>query len=388
MYIPLFDAQTGEASPIVTRSFIKLQVCNEAHLKKYKLGPHYCTDATDMSMGGRYLLGTINTLTYGDNYQEYPLKVNFKNAAIRSSKEIRRDDLQMDIDKTWEIGVTRVTYNMSESNMIMIPHPSVAKQQGVYDLYAGEIMIGSCMYCPIVSSDDMSTASSQYAMGIAMAKLHDINTTTQSDWITWANEHFGRLYSMIDDLRKELNNKSTVDAWYATDIIAPFDASYQGGHRCPVFRWNYTDVLLAKYPGRFQIHDNKFGLFSLKEIVSLECIMSADKGNAQQWAQAYKVTGWHWRWNILGKRDWYNVANSLPTFTLLDHSNQGTEQNILKYCVKIQPRFGTMYIALGSRMSKMFGYTPVGKTRQLVEAAAGGTTTIKCNSLNIIYSCV
>ena len=88
VYIPLFDAQTGEALPLVNWSFIKLQVCNKAHLRKYKLGPQYCTDANDMSVGGRYLLGTVNTLTYGDNYQEYPLKVNFKNAAIHSSKEI------------------------------------------------------------------------------------------------------------------------------------------------------------------------------------------------------------------------------------------------------------------------------------------------------------
>ena len=368
--------------PIVNRSFIKLQVCNEAHLRKYRLGPQYCTDANDMSVGGRYLLGTINTLTYGDTQTEYPLKVNFKNAAIRSSEEIRRDDLQLDIDKTWEIGVTRVTYNMSESNMIMIPHPTVAKQQGVYDLYEGEIMIGPCMYCPIVSSDDM-TAGFQ-AMGNALTKMYGFNTTTQSDFITWANEHFGRIYSMIDDLRRELNSTSTVDIWYATDIITPYDASYQGA-RCPVFRWNYTDVLLAKYAERFQIHNNKFGLFSLTEIVSLECIQSADKATAQQWAQAFKITGWHWRWDILGKRDWYNVANSLPTFTLLDHSNQSIEQNILKYCVKIQPKFGTVYIALGSRMSKMFGYTPVGKTRQIMEQT---TNTVKRKSLNIIYNCV
>ena len=384
VYIPLFNAQTGEAAPIVSRSFIKLQVCNEAHLKTYGLGPQYCTEANDMSVGGRYLLGTINTLTYGDTNQVYPLKVNFKNAAIRSSEEIRRDDLQLDIDKTWEIGVTRVTYNMSESNMIMIPHPTAAKQQGVYDLYAGEIMIGSCMFYPIVSSDDMTSGSD--AMGKAVAKMYNIDTSTQSDWIVWSDDNFGRLYDMVDDLRKQLNNPATVDAWYATDFTAPYDASYQGP-RCPVFRWNYTDALLAKYPERFQIHDNKFGLFSLKEIVTLDCIPSADKSNAQQWAVNYKVTGWHWRWKIMNKHDWYNVTNSLPTFTLLDHSNQGTEQTILKYCVKIQPKFGTVYIALGSRMSKMFGYTPVGKTRQIMKAGST-TTVVQRTSLNIIYSCV
>ena len=52
VYIPLFNAQTGEALPIVNRSFIKLQVCNEAHLRKYKFGPQYCTDANDMRVGG------------------------------------------------------------------------------------------------------------------------------------------------------------------------------------------------------------------------------------------------------------------------------------------------------------------------------------------------
>ena len=384
VYIPLFNAQTGEAVPIVNRSFIKLQVCNESHLRQYKLGPQYCTDSTDMSVGGRYLLGTVNTLTYGDTQTEYPLKVNFKNAAIRSSEQIRRDDLQLDIDKTWEIGVTRVTYNMSESNMIMIPHPTTAKQQGVYDLYAGEIMIGSCMYYPIVSSDDMTSGVAGNAMGAALTKLYDLNTTHQSDWVTWSNENFGRLYAMVHDLRKQLNNSATVDEWYATDITSPYDASYNGP-RCPVFRWNYTEKLLTKYPERFQIHNNKFGLFSLREIVSLECITSADKTNAQTWAEAYKVTGWHYRWLICGKYDWYKIENSLPTFTLLDHTNQGTEQSILKYCVKIQPKFGTVYVALGSRMSKMFGYTPVGKTRQIM--AAGGTIVAR-KSLNILYSCV
>ena len=385
VYIPLFNAQTGEPSPIVNRSFIKLQVCNEAHLRKYRLGPQYCTDAaSDMSVGGRYLLGTVNTLTYGDTQTEYPLKVNFKNAAIRSSEEIRRDDLQLDIDKTWEIAVTRVTYNMSESNMIMIPHPTVAKQQGVYDLYAGEIMIGACMYCPIVSSDDMP--SYRTSMGDALTKLYGLDTTHQSDWINWSNDNFGRLYAMIDDLRTQLNNPLTVDGWYATDFTAPYDASYNGP-RCPVFRWNYTDLLLAKYAERFQIQNNRFGLFSLREIVSLDCISSAAKANAQQWAEAYKVTGWHWRWQIVGRNDWANVEFSLPTFTLLDHTNQGTEQNILKYCVKIQPKFGTVYIALGSRMSKMFGYTPVGKTRQLMAAAASGGGVTR-TSLHLIYNCV
>ena len=154
------------------------------------------------------------------------------------------------------------------------------------------------MYYPIVSSDDITFGFQ--LMGIALTKLCDINTSLQSDWIVWANENSGRLYSMVDDLRKQLNTPATVDRWHATDITTPYDASYHGA-RCPVFRWNYTDVLLATYAEQFQIHNNKFGLFSLREIVSLDCISSADKATAQQWAEAYKVTG---RCQLIGRNDW------------------------------------------------------------------------------------
>ena len=80
--------------------------------------------------------------------------------------------------------------------------------------------------------------------------------------------------------------------------------------------------------------------YFLLEVVSLECIQSADKGNAQQWAQVYKVMGWHWRYNILGKHDWYNVANPLPTFTLLDHTNQGVEESIKSTVLKFNQNLG------------------------------------------------
>ena len=59
-----------------------------------------------MSFGAMYLLGTVNTLTYGTSYKQYPLKVNFTNAAIQSNEQIRQEDLQLDVNKTWEIGVT------------------------------------------------------------------------------------------------------------------------------------------------------------------------------------------------------------------------------------------------------------------------------------------
>ena len=144
-----------------------------------------------MSFGAKYLLGTVNILTYGTSCKQYPLKVNFTNAAIQSNEQIRRDDLQLDVNKTWEIGVTRVTYNLSESQLIMIPHPSVAKQQGIYDLYAGEIMIGLCMYYPIVSTDDMPPHLQYQTMGNALAKIYSWNTSTQSNFVQYANDHLG-----------------------------------------------------------------------------------------------------------------------------------------------------------------------------------------------------
>ena len=156
--------------------------------------------------------------------------------------------------------------------------------------------------------------------------------------------------------------------------------------RCPVVRWNYTDILLAKYPDFFRIHNNECALFSLREIVdNVTIIMDAEKQNAQLWAQVYRTTGWEYRWDIFGKHTWYNVANSLPKlpFTLLDHTNQSTESTIKSYSIKIEPSYGTVYIALGSRISKMFGFTNVGKTQKLIDPTTG---IIRRQALNISYN--
>ena len=40
--ILLFNGQTGETLPMMYRSFIKLKVCNIAHVHKYKLEPQCC----------------------------------------------------------------------------------------------------------------------------------------------------------------------------------------------------------------------------------------------------------------------------------------------------------------------------------------------------------
>ena len=338
-----------------------------------------------MSFGAKYLLGTVNTLTYGTSYKQYPLKVNFTNAAIQSNEQIRRDDLQLDANKTWEIGVTRVTYNLSESQLIMIPHPSVAKEKGIYDLYAGEIMIGPCMYYPIVSTDDMPPHLQYQSMGTALTKIYSWNTSTHSDFVAYANDHFGRLYTMVRELRAHLSDDtSTGDTWYTQDLQMTYDSTITA-LRCPVFRWNYTDKLLDKHPTRFQIHNNEFGLFSLREIIDdITIVTQAEINNAQLWAQVYKISGWHWRYDIIGKRVWYNIGNSLPKlpFTLLDHTNQSTDSTIKNYSVKIEPSYGTVYIALGSKMLNMFGFTHEKKTRKLMDMTTG---TVKRQALNIIY---
>ena len=158
------------------------------------------------------------------------------------------------------------------------------------------------MYYPIISTDDMPENQANISMGNALKKIYNIDPSIQSQYIDYANEHFGRLYSMVRDLHDQLNNTTTKAAWYARDLMTTYDST-SADERCPVFTWNYIDKLVEKYPDRFRIHNNEFGLFSLCEIANnVAIISSADKENAQLWAQNGKATGRHWRWDMLGKR--------------------------------------------------------------------------------------
>ena len=262
----------------------------------------------------------------------------------------------------------------------------MAKQKGIYDLYAGEIMIGPCAYYPIVSKDDVpQPIVGPNGIGDALKHIYNYDPSTQQDFITYANNHFGRLFEMAFELHTKLSDTSTTgDTWYTHDLQTTYDSTITAP-RCPVFRWNYTDKLLDKHPTRFQIHNNEFGLFSLREIIDdVTFVTQAEINNAQSWAQAYKISGWHWRYDILGKRTWFNIVNSLPNmpFTLLDHTNQSTDSSIKTYSIKIVPSYGTVYIALGSKMSNMFGFTHEKKTRKLMDMTTG---TVKRQALNIIY---
>jgi len=133
---------------------------------------------------------------------------------------------------------------------------------------------------------------------------------------------------MARQLRTQLSDTTSAgDTWYTQDLQTTYDHAITA-NRCPVFRWNYKEKLLSKYPTRFQIHNNEFALFSLRKIINdVTIVTDSDKTTAQQWAQTYKITGWVWRYDMIGKCVWYNVANSLPKlpFTLLDHTNQGTD---------------------------------------------------------------
>ena len=218
------------------------------------------------------------------------------------------------------------------------------------------------MYYPLVAEEEVTNAS---PLGTTVSFMYGLNPTLQADIIKYYNDHFGNIFEMVRALRTHFNDTETVDAWYTRDLMLKFDSS-KTDVRCPAFRWNYTDTLLSQYPTRFHINDDKFGLFSLREIIQSTIITNDQKINAQKWAETYRVAGWTWMRDILGKHTWYNVNNSLPMFTILDHTNQSEDSEIQRYSIKIQPTFGTVYIAMGSRMAKLFGYTPVGKTRPIL----------------------
>ena len=147
-------------------------------------------------------------------------------------------------------------------------------------------MIEPCMYYRIVSTDDIP-AGGLSRLGTTVGKINDISPLTQPYYISYANKHFERIYSMVRDLCNQLTITSTVDAWYTRDLMKTYDSSLQN-MQCPLF---------TQYPDRFKIHDNEFSVLSLIEIADMTIFMNAEKLNSQLWAQNYKTSGWHWRWD-------------------------------------------------------------------------------------------
>ena len=384
-YLPLFDTKTNNPIEEVRQFSAKLLFCNETYLKEHDLGPYGSSDATIMSeiengFNQQYLLGTVNTIDTTSTTSEYPFKVDFKNAALDPSQSVRREDLQLDPTLDWEMAVSRVTYTLSDDSLIKIPSPESAKLAGIYDLYSGEIMVGPSMYFPMVSDADMNGRN----MSDCMTKVYNI---TSSDMLTYFDENFQRLWKMNKDLRDCMTDGKTptpTDEWYWYDLMETFSAGGRGA-RCPVFRWNYLDLLKAKYPVKFQLYGDNYAMLSLREVLGSHTnpMSKAEEANAQKWLEAGKISGYHWRYTIVGMSDWYNVMYALPIFTLLDHTNQSTDADIRDYSLKIQPKYATVYVAVGSIMSKMMGYTPVCKTRKLVNPT---TKLTERRALDVIYS--
>ena len=387
VYIPLFDMKTNNPSNVVRQFSAKLLFCNETYLREHDLGPYGSSDTTIMSEIGngsnqQYLLGTVDTIQMTSTTSEYPFKVDFKNAVLDPSQSVRREDLQLDPTLDWEMAVSRVTYTLSDELLIKIPSPESAKHAGIYDLYSGEIMVGPGMFFPILSDADMNGRR----MSACINKIYKNSST---DILAYYDENYERLWKMNKELRDHMTEGKTStpsDEWYWYDLMETFSAGGRGS-RCPVFRWNYLDLLKAKYPVKFQLYGDNYVMLSLREVLGsyTNPMSKAEEANTQKWLEAGKISGYHWRHMIVGMSDWFNVLYALPIFTLLDHTNQSTDAEIRDYSLKIQPKYATVYVAVRSIMSKMMGYTPVCKTRKLINPT---TKLTERRALDVIYSSV
>ena len=92
------------------------------------------------------ILADIDTHYSESPYDTFPYKVNFMS---RNSGIINRNYLQIPDSEEWEIGVTQVTYKINNSQVVLVPTPTEAKERKIYDLYAAEVMLGPIQMFPI-----------------------------------------------------------------------------------------------------------------------------------------------------------------------------------------------------------------------------------------------
>ena len=124
-------------------------MCNFAYIQQQQANRAAESEVSDNSM---YLLGSCDTREHvADTQYPFKLKVLYVGADSSESSVMTRTDLQLDPDTVWEIAVQRITY--STSDKIKIPSPSSAKQQGIYDLYAGEILVSGPDFYPVGHDD-------------------------------------------------------------------------------------------------------------------------------------------------------------------------------------------------------------------------------------------
>ena len=290
------------------------------------------------------------------------------------SSVITRTDLQLDPDKVWEIAVQKITY--STSDKIKIPSPSYAKQHGIYDLYAGEILVSGPDFYPIGHDETYSeTRQDIHDIIIESHKVPKVKHEEIRSFIDQFYGHFLKCRQGLTDLyQPDYTEKHLLlNSWYNRDLMDTFDASSYDP-RAPIFRWNYIDVLFEKYPERFASNNGQFGLFTLREIVQVEIITKDQKTNAQRWATSKAVVPGHSpRKGYIHRpvmrdprgiqRDWYaDIGNGIPTCEVLDETNTVLYVDNTQFSVVMYPQYTTKYIAVGPKIRKIFGYVPLRRT--------------------------
>ena len=191
IYIPIHKGivmpdQTTRS--IVSRVDVQLLICNDTYLDFIQ--------AHNMDRSGRHLLGTVNTRHSAALTTMFPHKVDFGNVASRTDQQVTRNNLELPISKLWEMAITNVTYISPEDDKsVLIPKPSVAKSDGSYDLYGGEIMIGPAMMFPYYLLDKTVTEPS---MSDIFKQVWDQlpNSTLE----TYVNDNFGVMWYMFREI--------------------------------------------------------------------------------------------------------------------------------------------------------------------------------------------
>ena len=239
-YNALFDTTTGRPSRILIDSFIKIQVCNLAYIQA-----HTTSRATN-SDPPMYLLGSCDTREHVAN-TEYPFKLKFLYVGADSSDSsvLTRTDLQLDPAKVWEVAVQSITYNTSDK--VMIPSPSWAKQQGIYDLYAGEILVSGPEFYPI--GHDENNREARHDIHDIINNIHKVPEKQKAEIRSFTDQFYGHFLKC----RQELTDAYQLDyvekhlllaRWYDNDLMERFDPK-SVITRAPLFRWNYTNVMYA-----------------------------------------------------------------------------------------------------------------------------------------------
>ena len=318
------------------------------------------------------VIADIDTNDSDSPYDTFPYKVQFMS---RNSGVINRNYLQIPDSEEWEIGVTQVTYKINNSQVVLIPTPTEAKDRKVYDLYAAEIMLGPIQMFPINYQQKSATRSidptiDNVDLNYVFQDIFKLNETDAASSAAVLNP----LINMHDKLYMGMYDPSfsTDDhnKFYAADLLSNSvsDGTFAGYHS-PIFRWNYIDVLYKKYPERFVRNLGRYGLFTLKELCdsTKHALSAAELEQAQRPLDNNKILGYK-KYDLVLYRDWYkSFTKSLPTVTLEDKIIIASDTSLYPKCKVVLPA-SCMYMAVGSVIRKLWGFNTVQRTATLYDS--------------------